>query len=226
MKNIFLVRHGQASAGTDNYDRLSSLGIKQAELLGEYWKQHGFKIQAAFSGSLDRQQHTAKLALAGIADSPNVKTVEALNEYNHVIVDRLFGDGISSDDGMDVTFDQYFSTMQRWHDADSTALTEGAESWQAFAERGWQGVKSEVASSDASSLVFFTSGGIVATVLQQVLGFAFKPTMHAIWQTRNSSVTHLRIDENDSSKNNACVVDYNTIMHLQLHHDKDLITQI
>lgn len=237
MKNVFLVRHGQASAGTDNYDRLSTLGIKQAELLGEYWAKSGFDIQAAFSGSLERQQDTAKYALAGLSNRPAVNTIEALNEYDHTLIDRLYGKGITSDSGMNLRFDQYVEIMENWRDAklqpatSDTQSTESdsaasVESWDTFSQRGWLGIQDAVASSEAASMVFFTSGGIVATVLKQVMGLDFGPTMHALWHTRNSSVTHLRIDDTDPTGNNTCVVDYNTITHLLLHHDKGLITQI
>jgi len=37
MGQLFLVRHGQASAFEENYDRLSSLGERQALLLGQLW---------------------------------------------------------------------------------------------------------------------------------------------------------------------------------------------
>lgn len=239
MKNIFLVRHGQASAGTDNYDRLSKLGIKQAELLGQYWQQSGFNIQAAYSGSLERQQHTAELALTGLAESPTIKTVDALNEYDHTIIDRLFGKGITNDSTMDLQFEQYLEIMQRWHDDARAPMASGAqkatsesthsgnvESWDTFAQRGWDCVQREAISSSAPSIAFFTSGGVIATILQQVLGLGFEHTMHAIWQTRNASVTHLRIDDTNTLENNTCMVDYNTIPHLQIHYDKDLITQI
>jgi broad specificity phosphatase PhoE len=39
MSTLILVRHGQASAFEDNYDRLSSLGERQARLLGESWRE-------------------------------------------------------------------------------------------------------------------------------------------------------------------------------------------
>ena len=32
-----MVRHGQASFGQENYDRLSDKGILQMRALGEYW---------------------------------------------------------------------------------------------------------------------------------------------------------------------------------------------
>ena len=36
MKEIFFVRHGQASFGKENYDQLSELGVEQSKKLGEY----------------------------------------------------------------------------------------------------------------------------------------------------------------------------------------------
>ncbi|MCO8647501.1 histidine phosphatase family protein, partial [Burkholderia multivorans] len=36
MAELFLVRHGQASFGTDDYDRLSDVGVQQGVWLGEY----------------------------------------------------------------------------------------------------------------------------------------------------------------------------------------------
>lgn len=36
MSVIYLVRHGQASFGSDDYDRLSTIGREQAQALGEY----------------------------------------------------------------------------------------------------------------------------------------------------------------------------------------------
>ena len=63
MATIYLIRHGQASFGTDNYDRLSDLGSRQAEVLGEYFRDHGIAFDAVYSGDLQRQRETARLAL-------------------------------------------------------------------------------------------------------------------------------------------------------------------
>lgn len=223
MKNVFLVRHGQASAGTDNYDRLSALGVKQASLLGDYWKNSGFVIEAAFSGSLERQQHTANLALSALPELPVVNTLEALNEYDHAMVDQLFGQGFESD--KELTFDQYLGIIQRWRDAHDQELAEN-DRFQTFAQRGWGAVQHAVATTDASSIVFFTSGGVIATIMQQALGLDFEKTIQTIWHTRNASVTNLRIDKTKPTSNNTVVVDYNCVPHLQLHHDKTLVSLI
>ena len=39
MGTLYLVRHGQASFGADDYDQLSPLGHQQAVRLGEYLRQ-------------------------------------------------------------------------------------------------------------------------------------------------------------------------------------------
>jgi len=41
MSEIFFVRHGQASFGSDDYDRLSPLGVRQAKILARYLAQTG-----------------------------------------------------------------------------------------------------------------------------------------------------------------------------------------
>ena len=63
MGSIFLIRHGQASFGADDYDVLSPVGVRQAEVLGEHLEQLGIAFDRCVSGSLRRQQHTANAAL-------------------------------------------------------------------------------------------------------------------------------------------------------------------
>jgi broad specificity phosphatase PhoE len=39
MGQLYLIRHGQASFGAEDYDNLSELGHQQAQQLGAYFKQ-------------------------------------------------------------------------------------------------------------------------------------------------------------------------------------------
>jgi broad specificity phosphatase PhoE len=41
MGTLYLVRHGQASFGADDYDQLSELGRRQSVRLGEYLARQG-----------------------------------------------------------------------------------------------------------------------------------------------------------------------------------------
>jgi broad specificity phosphatase PhoE len=44
MASIYLIRHGQASFGAQDYDKLSELGRRQATLTGEYLRDTGASV--------------------------------------------------------------------------------------------------------------------------------------------------------------------------------------
>jgi broad specificity phosphatase PhoE len=52
MGHLYLVRHGQASFGADNYDQLSELGGWQSERLGQYFASKGRAFDTVITGSL------------------------------------------------------------------------------------------------------------------------------------------------------------------------------
>jgi len=223
MTTVYLIRHGQASAGTDDYDRLSELGQRQSTLLGEHWLRLGVTPDAAYAGSLKRQQHTAQLVLAASELELPVQPLLALNEYNHTHVDDLFSQGKRSDSQGGLTFDDYHATMARWKDAGPQDV-EGYETWQTFEARGLNAIR-DVCKQQSGSVAMFTSGGIVATVLKQVLGKDFTNTLKSIWHTRNSSVTTLEVHVQADNVSNF-MIDYNTVSHLEYHADQSLITLI
>ena len=64
MATIYLIRHGQASFGAADYDKLSELGCRQAQVTGEYLRDNKIHFDAVYSGSLLRQRETAQLAIA------------------------------------------------------------------------------------------------------------------------------------------------------------------
>ncbi len=82
MAQFYLVRHGQASFGTDNYDRLSELGHQQARWLGEYFAERDMGFDALLSGDLVRHRETG----AGICEGLGVALPEdihaGLNEFD------------------------------------------------------------------------------------------------------------------------------------------------
>lgn len=222
MTTITLVRHGQASAGTDNYDRLSPLGVQQARYLGEWWAKTGLTPTAAFAGTLQRQQHTAKLVLEhGNLSSLTVETLSNLDEYAHTDVDREFGGGFSSDGGSHLTLPDYHGIIDRWRSAPNSALN-GVESWSNFMSRGLHAVEeARQAVGSSGHAVLFTSGGVIATLLGTIQSLPSKLIIDNIWHIKNSSVTTLLC--NDNSK---YLINYNCVPHLEHHNDDHLITQI
>ena len=120
--------------------------------------------------------------------------------------------------------------MERWRDADEAAVIAGRaatggerlEHWQAFAARGWRTVLDYHAShEEPERLVFFTSGGVVSTLLSQVLGLDFAHTLDAIWRIRNASITTIHFDGAHGR-----LVEFNVVGHLETERDPELVTLI
>lgn len=222
MGMFHLVRHGQASAGTHDYDRLSPLGRRQAELLGQWWARQGFEPEHICHGTLTRQRDTAHLALPDRAGDSATRIHAGLNEYQHRSIEKHFGTPRADAEPDFMTFEDYVSVMQRWRDHQSNPETPDIEPWADFAARGWATMISLAAERpDSQEHVFFTSGGIIATTIAAVLGLDFAHTIDAIWRIRNASITTIHHDGHHGR-----LVEFNGVPHLQAEHDASLITLI
>ena len=68
MGTLYLVRHGQASFGADDYDQLSELGQRQSVRLGEYLASRDITFDAVYTGTLRRQVQTWEGIALGMGD--------------------------------------------------------------------------------------------------------------------------------------------------------------
>jgi broad specificity phosphatase PhoE len=66
MSVLYLVRHGQASFGTDDYDRLSDLGKEQALITGRFLASQGIEPDRIVHGEMLRQRQTAQGIIEGL----------------------------------------------------------------------------------------------------------------------------------------------------------------
>ena len=86
MSTLLMVRHGQASFGEVDYDRLSDMGITQSSLLGGYWAKRGQRFDALVTGAQKRQKDTLSVLREGYRDAgldlPEPIVNEAFNEYD------------------------------------------------------------------------------------------------------------------------------------------------
>src|SRR5687768_10839768 len=82
MGTVYLVRHGQASFGADNYDKLSELGRRQCVRLGEYFRHKGLRFDAALVGTLQRQIESLNGIAEGMQWQPEPLSWPGLNEYD------------------------------------------------------------------------------------------------------------------------------------------------
>src|SRR5438067_4041211 len=87
---LLLVRHGQASLGTADYDRLSDIGRRQAQVTGARLARTDLVIDRVVSGGLIRQRDTAQAVLAALGwPVSRLRIDERLDEYDHVeVMDR------------------------------------------------------------------------------------------------------------------------------------------
>ena len=229
MSLLHLVRHGQASAGTDNYDRLSPVGQEQSRVLGNWWQSHGFSPNEVYHGTLVRQRDTAALALQALTDNDQIAPMVAhpgLNEYDHRIIESSFSSDKEKYTPEAMSFADYMAIMSRWrdhqtnhHTNDTTAVI---ETWASFKARGWNTLQElSHGGTDNAEFVFFSSGGVIATILATVLDLDFEHTIDAIWRIRNTSVTTFHV-----SGGKARLVDFNTVAHLQEQRKPHLVTLI
>jgi len=84
MGAIYLLRHGQASFGSNNYDQLSPVGHQQAKVLGQALKSRGVQPDVLVSGTMQRHLETASGALSELGlDAGKLHQHSGVNEFDH-----------------------------------------------------------------------------------------------------------------------------------------------
>ena len=82
MGTLYLVRHGQASFGAEDYDQLSDLGRRQSVRLGEYFASRAVRFDGLIAGTLRRHKQTLEGILEGMNHAGEHLAWEGLNEYD------------------------------------------------------------------------------------------------------------------------------------------------
>ncbi|SMY02162.1 histidine phosphatase family protein [Brevibacterium aurantiacum] len=82
MSVLYLVRHGQASFGTDDYDRLSDLGKEQSRAVGEQFDRLGVSPSRLIHGDMLRQRQTAEGIAIGLGSEIESSIDSGWNEFN------------------------------------------------------------------------------------------------------------------------------------------------
>jgi len=83
MGAIYLIRHGQASFGSNDYDQLSPIGHEQGRVLGRALKARGVVPDLLISGSMKRHQETAINCLETLGCTLQMELHQGVNEFNH-----------------------------------------------------------------------------------------------------------------------------------------------
>jgi broad specificity phosphatase PhoE len=84
---LMLVRHGQASFGNEDYDMLSSRGVRQSRKVAESLSGYGVQPTTLIHGGMRRQRESAEQMLLGAAAwEPPVEEDERWRELDHLAV--------------------------------------------------------------------------------------------------------------------------------------------
>src|SRR3546814_13984266 len=83
MGAIYLLRHGQASFGAGDYDKLSKRGVEQAAVLGQALAARGVKPDVVICGGMLRHRETALGCLQAMGLDCEWQSDVAWNEYDH-----------------------------------------------------------------------------------------------------------------------------------------------
>ncbi len=210
MSVLYVVRHGQASFFSDDYDQLSENGQEQARLLGQYWKDSGIEIDAVYAGSLKRQIQTAERCGERYATHgnrwPEIQILEGLNEYHaDDLMEKLKPELIEAYPGIQ-KLDQAYTTATeeqeryRWFHRLLEAVMEryiaseyqstGFETWSAFHQRvtdAYQTVRAQ--NGRGRSIALFTSGGPIGVSVQTCLQSPESKAAQLNWRVYNASIT-------------------------------------
>jgi broad specificity phosphatase PhoE len=167
MPIVLLVRHGQASFGADDYDRLSELGREQAAATGRWLGARGLRRPVAVHGTLRRQRDTAVLALAAAGHDVEPRVDGRWDEYDHIDLVRRYASARGAD------APRTSREFQVVLDAALVAWVEHGDEggWPAFTAAVGSALHELVASlHSGQDAVVFTSAGVIAAVCADLLG--------------------------------------------------------
>jgi broad specificity phosphatase PhoE len=234
MSEIYLFRHGQASFGEENYDRLSPNGVKQSQILARHLVQTGKSFDAIYFGDMERQQKTAQEFIDCCSKNqlttPQPAISEAFNEYDSVAVWQALVPELAQEDpsiakdaadivGDKKAFQQVFSkVMNRW--ISGSYRTSGIPNWNDFKQRVRQGLADLIARQGArKQIAIFTSGGPISVVVQAALDLTDPKTLDVSWQLMNASITRIKYNSRG-----IMLAVFNDVTHLEIECDESLLT--
>jgi len=229
---LYMIRHGQASFGSANYDRLSETGCLQSRILAEHLLAVGLAPDALYSGAMERQRDTARATAIlfgekGIA-LPELKIEKAFDEYSsrEIILsyvaqagDPALEEGLSRFREDRKAFQRVFEKIvMAW--VKGEYRSPGIATWEEFRERVREGLGRVIGENGRGrTIVIFTSGGPISAALQGALGLSNEETLRTAWQIANGSVTKFLYNGERIT-----LASFNGTEHLALKRDPALIT--
>lgn len=224
MKQILLVRHGQASFGADDYDALSETGHEQSRVLGRALGAAGLRPDVVVRGGQRRHEQTVAGILDGLGpptgDQPVVGVDPGWNEFDFEQVVEIHEPRFRSREVMIAdlaatgrprqAFQEIFeSATHRW-----TTAVDGpdyAESFPAFASRVVAALQAVVGlRPERGTALVVTSGGPIGIVASHLIAGDT-----SIWPALNRVVVNTSITKVIRGGRGQTLVSFNSHQHLE-----------
>jgi len=224
---LFLIRHGQASYGEVDYDRLSAKGQEQARAVGHWLAKS--KLDLVYAGPLKRQQQTIALA-SEMARSlgvqvPDAETLPELAEYpafemlQHMIPKLVAEDEKFAQLKTQPTprlLDDAFHTILRKWSRDEWSV-EGVERVGAFVSRVRTGLDRVLRRAGSGArIACVTSAGPIGVGVGLAFGIPDERMVRTSIVIRNASITEFRFKSQnfDWQPDQLSLVTFNMTAHL------------
>lgn len=222
MAELYVVRHGQASFGAANYDKLSELGWQQARWLGQWFTQQGVQFDRLVTGTLVRHTETLAGILQGMQLSTNdvsngeqssaptdAKEIAGLNEYDSsVMLKARLGEFSEQDLSKDRRF--YFRELREalYHWTEAQLQPPNYQSFIQFRAGVVDGL-TQACAPGAQRVLLVSSGGPISNMVGHVLQTPNRVTVDLNLQTRNASITQFAFSERSLN-----LMSFNNVPHL------------
>lgn len=212
MGTLYLVRHGQASFGADDYDKLSDLGRRQSVRLGEFFGQKGLQFDAVIAGTLRRHLETLAGIREGMQQQGEHLPWEGLNEYDsEAIIATVHPEQLQKPTSPEM-YRAHFRLLREglanW--MAGVASPRGMPSYQQFVDGVASALDHVKGNHHGGNVLIVSSGGPIATAVGQVLGTSSDTIIELNLRIRNTSVTEFAF-----TPKRHMLVSYNAIPHLE-----------
>lgn len=232
MSQLLLIRHGQASFGAADYDRLSPVGERQARVTGRHLAALRHEFDVIVSGDLVRQRRTADLAGQAGDEAPGRVIDPAFNEYDpqplfHAYLPRVMEEQPEMAAIRQETlfsdrrrFQRVFEAVTRHWIAGTAHALDSFETWAEFTARVTAGLARlhDDYGRDAR-IGLFSSGGPIAAAVAVSMGASAQHTLQLSWSIYNTAISEMR-----STRTGWRLIGFNDITHLRLTGDAALVT--
>ena len=212
MGTLYLVRHGQASFGADDYDKLSELGHRQSVRLGEYFAQKEIHFDAVLAGTLRRHLETLAGIRQGMRHDGSHLPWEGLNEYDsEAVIATVHPQKLqppTSPEMYRAHFRLLRDGLAQW--MAGVVSPKGMPSYAQFVDGVASALDHVRTRHHGGNVLIVSSGGPISTAVGQVLGTSPETTIELNLRIRNTSVTEFAF-----TPKRHMLVGYNAIPHLE-----------